>query len=457
MSRIRPMLATVAVGLTAIFATAYGRAGNTSFLPIIMGVQPTATPIPATPTPEPTAVPPVSDAEFRGLWVTRFDWTNGQEPADPARIDTIVGKAAYAGFNAIYFQVRGTADAYYAPGLEPWAQRVSGDKLGMAPDPYWDPLAYFIEKAHANGIQLHAYINVYPTWDCGSVPDASVVPQPFYHQLAERYGTTQEGEINRQNGMQWLNDSAEPCIGSYQRASPGNFLTDDHLVAVGKDLAERYDIDGIHLDHIRYGSQRASCDPVSLCRYTENEEFCSTEPSCEITEDYQDFQRRQVNGTVRRFYTDVILEHTDLWFSAAVWPIHTDKWGWGGQEGYSDYYQDSKAWVQGQYIDSISPMIYSNPRTGCVNDGDNFWTRARWEALATDFQEERGGRFIVPGIGGKFCNFDDIAWRIYKARQLGAAGHAIFSYSTLDVQEYRDDLRNGPYSQPATVPNIPWH
>ena len=453
MSRIRPMLATVALSLSAIFGVAYTRAGQTIHLPLVVNAESTPTPIPATPTP----VPPISTEEFRGLWVTRFDWTNGREPADPAKIDTIIGKAAYAGFNAIYFQVRGTADAYYTPGLEPWAQRVSGGTLGQAPDPLWDPLAYFIEKAHANGIQLHAYINVYPTWDCGSEPDASVEPKPLFHQLSQRYGTTPLDGNTMNNGMQWLQDSAEPCIGSYQRASPGNFLTDDHLVAIGKDLAERYEIDGIHLDHIRYGTRTASCDPVSLCRYNQDEEFCSPIPSCDITEDYQDFQRRQVNGTVRRFYNEVILEHPELWYSAAVWPIHTDKWGWGGQEGYSDYYQDSKAWVQGEYMDSISPMIYSNPRSGCVNDGDNFWTRARWEALATDFQAERGERFVVPGIGGKFCDFDDIAWRIYKARQLGAAGHAIFSYSTLDVQEFWDDLRNGPYSQPATVPNIPWH
>ena len=79
--------------------------------------------------------------ELRGLWVNRYDWTSWGRAADPAKIDEIVENAAYAGFNIIFFQVRGVADAYYASDIEPWAWRVSGGDLGQAPDPYWDPLA----------------------------------------------------------------------------------------------------------------------------------------------------------------------------------------------------------------------------------------------------------------------------------------------------------------------------
>ncbi|MCA9993477.1 MAG: hypothetical protein KDE29_20985, partial [Anaerolineales bacterium] len=91
--------------------------------------------------PEPEPQPLI---ELRGLWVTRFDWTSYGSPADPAKIDEIVSNAAAAGFNAIFFQVRGAGDAYYTPGREPWAQRVSGGTLGQPPDPLWDPLAYFV-------------------------------------------------------------------------------------------------------------------------------------------------------------------------------------------------------------------------------------------------------------------------------------------------------------------------
>jgi hypothetical protein len=129
--------------------------------------------------PAPTVTPtrPPGMVEFRGLWVTRFDWTIFNQPASPSRIDEIVNNAADAGFNAILFQVRATADAYYTPGLEPWAQRVSGGSFGQSPLPAWDPLAYFIQKAHARGLQLHAYVNVYPVGD--RTPTNTCPPPPL--------------------------------------------------------------------------------------------------------------------------------------------------------------------------------------------------------------------------------------------------------------------------------------
>ncbi len=137
--------------------------------------------------------------EVRALWVTRFDWTSFGQPASRSKIDEIVANAAYAGFNTIYFQVRGTADAYYTPGLEPWAQRVSGGTLGSPPpDPTFDPLAYFVQKAHAANIQLHAYLNIYPVWDCGSVPPATT-PTHLYYQLQNAHGSS----FGRNNGLQW--------------------------------------------------------------------------------------------------------------------------------------------------------------------------------------------------------------------------------------------------------------
>jgi uncharacterized lipoprotein YddW (UPF0748 family) len=115
----------------------------------------------------PIAVPEIPHpgrmTELRALWVSRFDWTEeGTRPADRTRLDIIVEQAVKAGFNALLFQVRAMADAYYASTLEPWAARVSGRGLGRPPEPFWDPLAYLIEKAHAAGLQVHAWLNVYP-------------------------------------------------------------------------------------------------------------------------------------------------------------------------------------------------------------------------------------------------------------------------------------------------------
>ena len=391
--------------------------------------------------PKPQA-PPTGNQEFRGLWVTRFDWTSYGQAANPAKIDEIVQNAAYAGFNAIFFQVRGTADAYYTPGPEPWAQRVSGVALGLPPpDNRWgvhkDPLGYFIHKAHQNGIQLHAYINVYPVWDDCVNPPPDVTPTHFYHLLNAEHGITGIDS----NGMQWLAGDGVAC-GTYQRATPASAFADSHFLAVARYLADNYDIDGIHLDHIRYGGGNTSCDPVS--REASGVQCFSTPPAG--YDSYEAWQRAQVSGTVWKFYQQIIQNNPEIWLSAAVWPIYYDYWNWGINSGYSYYYQDSKAWIQGGYIDTILPMIY----------GSGFWNQNVWQTLVADFQADNGGRFVIPGIGANHDSFSEIEARIEKGRQIGTPGHAIFSYGQLKLREYFDDLANGPYSEPAVVPPITW-
>ena len=398
-----------------------------------------------TPTPKPPPTPePDHKKEFRGLWVTRYDWTawNG---ADPNKIDEIVNNAALAGFNVILFQVRGEADAYYTPGLEPWARRVSGT-WGQPPDPYWDPLATMIQKAHAKGIQVHAYINTYPViLGCGDGPLTN--PQHFYYLIRNQHGE-KDGKLR---GLMWNSGGSVAC-GDYQRASPASVSNDDHILAVAADILNRYDVDGLHLDHIRYASG-TSCDPVSLCRYNGQAENCSQNYSCPLANSgYKDWQRAQVNGTVDKFYKLVANRNENLWLSAAVWPTYIDYWNWGYSEGYTDYFQDSKRWLQDDYIDGIMPMMYSS-RTN-----NNSFPLDRWKKLTADFQNSNAGRYVIPGIGGwAFLSFSEIEARINYARQVGAIGHAIFSYGDMASERYFDDLAAGPYSEPASVPNIPWH
>jgi hypothetical protein len=102
-------------------------------------------------------------------------------------------------------------------------------------------------------------------------------------------------------------------------------------------------------------------------------------------------------------------------------------------------------------------MIY----TGSPDcNGTYFWTRERWSILVDDYQQGGGGRYVIPGIGVNYCTSDDFAEieaRIEMARAKGSAGHAIFSYSSLLQKDYFDDLAEGPYSIPASVPPLPWH
>ncbi len=387
---------------------------------------------------------PETMVEFRGLWVTRFDWASN---AQPSKIDEIVADADAAGFNAIFFQIRGEADAYYDSDIEPWGRLLTGN---FGQDPGWDPLAYMVQKAHERGIQVHAYLNVYPIWlGCDTPPDGTS-PRHLYYLLRDHH-LTENGKLR---GLQWDKNSNVICnpppASNYQRATPASGFFDDHVLAVASELVANYDIDGLHLDHIRYGGRSTSCDPVSQ---EASGVPCFTTPPNNYSS-YEDWQRAQVNGTVSKFYDQIISKNPDLWLSAAVWPIYIDYWGWNGSQGYYDYYQDSKAWLAGKYIDSISPMIY--PGTfSCPYNG--FWTFSRWQTLVQDYQNSSAGRFIVPGIGTRYCTFDEIEARINAARSIGTAGHALFSYGGLKNNQYFDDLAAGPYAQPAVVPQISWH
>ncbi len=78
---------------------------------------------------------------------------------------------------------------------------------------------------------------------------------------------------------------------------------------------------------------------------------------------------------------------------------------------------------------------------------------ANWRILAEDFVASSAGRHVYPGIAGYYDDFDAIAQRIAIARELGAPGHVLFSYATLDSRGYWDDLAAGPYRVPAVVPS----
>ena len=100
--------------------------------------------------------------EFRGAWMhTVFqqqyhDQTTAQ---NKAYIRQQLDLLQLAGCNAVIFQVRPQADAFYPSDLEPWSRFLTDN--GAAPSPAWDPLQFIINEAHARGMELHAWLNPY--------------------------------------------------------------------------------------------------------------------------------------------------------------------------------------------------------------------------------------------------------------------------------------------------------
>ena len=84
--------------------------------------------------------------EFRGAWIQII---NGQfqgmsRSAMQAELTRHLDAMQRCHINAVMFQVRGEADAFYASPYEPWSRFLTGTQ-GKAPNPYCDPLAWMVD------------------------------------------------------------------------------------------------------------------------------------------------------------------------------------------------------------------------------------------------------------------------------------------------------------------------
>ncbi|MBN2393858.1 MAG: family 10 glycosylhydrolase [Anaerolineae bacterium] len=383
--------------------------------------------------------------ERRAIWITRYDWTSLGVAAQPQKIDELVANVAEAGFNTIFFQVRAAGDAYYTPGLEPWASRLSAgtvtETLGV--DPGWDPLARMLDVAHAAGVEVHAYVNVYPAWlpspseAYGPLAPPATAPPQMFDRFT--YGSTyleHPGEYGL--GMDWRHhDMEDPMLltwGAYLWASPGVDQVQSYIAGVVRDIVTRYAVDGVHLDLVRYAGLMYSYDPDSNAAAGDVRTLTRNQ-----------WQRDRVTALVQQVYSETQALRQEAWVSAAVWPYYKNDLGLQTSSGYDDYFQDSKGWLAAGIVDAIAPMLYG---TGSSIPDD----LANWRILAEDFVASSAAGHVYPGIAGYYDDFDAIAQRIEIARELGAPGHALFSYATLDSRGYWDDLAAGPYRIPALVP-----
>jgi len=346
--------------------------------------------------------------EVRGIWVTR--WTYGS--ADD--VVRIMNEVADAGFNTVYFQVRGQHDAFYKSTIEPWSDGLTGT---LGKDPGWDPLAVAIETGHSRELEVHAYINSFTMWR-GLKPPGQSTPVHAWRTDADWLVATEDGMPSA------LNDG-------YVYASPGQADVRARLAAVAKEIATQYAVDGIHLDHIRYPGPEHGHDLGSLAAWEEDGQ-----------PDFGDWRRTQVNKAVAEVQAAVSVP-----VSAAVWGVYTNRWGWAGvSEGRNAYFQDADAFTREGHVDALLPMVYWK-----VNPGE----RLDFTALVEDHVSRANGRHVYAGIR------TDPAWGaeaviacIESARKAGAQGVVLFEYS--EGKAYFDALKATVFKLPAHPPKMDW-
>lgn len=377
--------------------------------------------------------------EVRALWISRFDL--GSSPNQQARLEYLIDRAAAAGFNTVLLQVRATGDAYYSPGLEPWSYRLtSSSPATLGIDPGWDPLATAIRSAHARGLELHAYVNLYSAWECGRGEPPHASPEHQYWSLAGfhpdpyTYDPGWRVHIDTPDGpapMSVEPSGVSPCS-EYLWSSPGVERVEQHNLAVVLDIASRYAVDGIHLDRARYPGRKFSADPESILRWQ------ASDPSVS----FEDWQRNNLSGTIARLHAAVKTIRPQATVSAAVWFTYkkTAAMGFPTSQGYYDYFQDSHRWLRDGSLDAMAPMIYGTTFNNDIG---------KWRVLADDHLSVQGNQQVWLGMGAAIAPFDGIAERIAYARAIGARGVAVWSAGAVDSNGYWDDFRSGPFSDPA--------
>ena len=370
----------------------------------------------------PDSVPqtlPSGGEELRGVWVTRWSYDSA------ADVERILTDISTAGFNTVLFQVRGSFDAFYQSSIEPWAERLTGN---LGTNPGWDPLQTAIDKGHALGLQVHAYINVFPLSSGDTAPKQGASPEHAYHAHPAWKSSDNAGRTP-------IAGSPKAKAMKYVFASPGNPQVRARITAVAADIDNHYDIDGIHLDYIRYPGQQYSHDAVSVSRWKNST-------------DWGDWQRAQVEETIARVRQAVTVPVT-----AAVWGVYENRWGWASvSEGKTDYYQDSRAFLQKGLLDATMPMIYwsVSPKPGSRLD---FYT------LASDHLNHASGRHVYLGITAQPSDtgedfYQHVVKCIETARALNAPGFVLFDYVT--GENLFERLRAGPLSEDAVPPTMPW-
>lgn len=278
-----------------------------------------------------------ADRELRGVWmatVLNIDYPQ-TATASAATLQADFKSQLYrlrqAGMNAIFVQVRPAGDAIYPSKLAPWSEWLTGAQ-GKAPASNFDPLAYMVETAHAQGIELHAWVNPYRV--AMTMDSLDKAPN---HLL-----NTHPEWVRTYNGRRYLD--------------PGLPEVRAHLGEVIDELVANYDLDGIHFDDYFYPYPKAGeafPDEVTFARYGGSRQLA-------------DWRRDNVNTFVAETHRRIKAAKPWVHFGISpfgVWRNQSQDPARGSAtrasvSSYDDLYGDALHWANNGTVDYLLPQLY---------------------------------------------------------------------------------------------------
>jgi uncharacterized lipoprotein YddW (UPF0748 family) len=339
--------------------------------------------------------------EFRGAWIH----TVGNQQFKTMTSDSIkqlfrktLDVFEKAGINAVIFQVRPEADAFYISEIEPWSRFLTGEQGGV-PSPVWDPLEFMIEEAHKRGMELHAWCNPYRV-------------------------TFTENEQLHPNHLYFKKPEIFRLYGNRLYFDPGEPEAVRHTVKVIADLVSRYDIDAIHFDDYFYPYPvpfEEFHDDASFVKYAKSQGFEYWQKG--------DWRRNNVSTLIKQLNDTIKAIKPWVRFGISPFGIHRnlkdtpDSSGsrTNGLSNYEQLYADVPQWMKNGWIDYTVPQIYwrigyppadykiltewwsSSDFGGHLYIGQNISTfkeRSLSDSTKTQFEEKMNLTRNLPGING---------------------------------------------------------
>ena len=352
------------------------------------------------------AVNPNPKYEVRAVWLTTIggiDWPHSYAQSERSaekqkeELRAILDRLQKANINTVLLQTRIRATTIYPSQYEPWDGCLSGFP-GKSPG--YDALQFAIDECHKRGMEVHAWVVTIPVGKWNSYG---------CRQLRKRFPRL----IKRIDQDGYMDPEATQ--------------TGCYLAEMCREIVQRYDVDGIHLDYIRY-------------------------PETWKFRIGKDQARGNINRIVEKIHQAVKKEKP--WVKMSCSPIgkfdDLSRYWSHGWNAYTKVAQDAQAWLKDGLMDELFPMMYFR--------GDQFFP------FAIDWKEHSYGKIIAPGLGIYFLdpkegkwNISDITSELYHLRNIGE-GHAFFRNKfLLDNHQGVYDFVTAHFNRyPALVPPMTW-
>jgi uncharacterized lipoprotein YddW (UPF0748 family) len=399
-----------------------------------------------------TDTPPPME-QLRGYFVDAF----GPGIYTEAQIDELVAATKAANMNAIFAQVVRRGDCFCNRSAAPRTD------AAISPLPF-DPLQTLIDKAHAQGIQVHAWMIVTGIWQGPALPKDPA--HPF-----NVHGLSATGSAS------WLTKRYDGLdrVGEEYFLDLGHPDAADWVVRTATSLAQSYDIDGIDLDRIRYPDDNLGTNVPSwgynataLARF--RAETGRGDTPAPTDAQWTQWRRDRVTDVVRRIYHETTKARPGIRVSAdtiAYGASPQSQGGWANTRTYAEVLQDWVGWMREGILDLNVPMLYKRDARA-----DQRQQYAEWNEFV---KEQRYGRQVAIGAA---IYLNDVAASVRQVRVAlspGASGSAVgwigYSYRTSDetvnagtraAGDVRAQLASaltapdGPFASSAIVPAMPW-